>query len=68
MATEEQKASTYTESHKKYYERYKALINARRRDYNKQYKKMWYKKNRERILLERALKRLENKNLSESVK
>jgi hypothetical protein len=68
MATEDPKPSTYTESHKKYYERYKALINARRRDYNKQYKKMWYKKNRDQILLERALKRLEQKNLSESLK
>jgi hypothetical protein len=57
------KPSTYTESHKKYYERYKPLINARRKKYASAYKKMWWKKNRERVLQERALKRLAEKGL-----
>lgn len=62
--TEGAKPSTYTESHKRYYERYKPLINARRKKYASAYKKMWWKKNKDRVLLERALKRMEEKNLS----
>lgn len=49
--------STYTESHRKYYQRYKALILARRRKYAKQYKHLWYQKNKTRILRELAEKR-----------
>lgn len=52
------KGSTYTESHKKYYNRYKALILARNKKYQKAYKQLWYKKNRDRILAARALKAL----------
>jgi hypothetical protein len=60
------KPSTYTESHKRYYERYKPLINARRKKYASAYKKMWWKKNKDRVLLERALKRMEDKANSQS--
>jgi dGTP triphosphohydrolase len=55
--------STYTESHRKYYQRYKALINARRKKYMKEYKQQWYKRNRDRIMAAKALKRLAEKGL-----
>lgn len=49
--------STYLERHRKYYQRYKKLIQARNKRYKREYNKRWYLQNRDRLLAEAQAKR-----------
>lgn len=53
--------STYSEAHRRYYQRHKPLIHARRRKYNNAYKRWYYNKHREEILAQRKAKRDEER-------
>ena len=51
--------STYTETHKRYYQRNKDKVRERTREYRKAYNQEYYLLNRERILKKDRKKRIE---------